>query len=74
MSQGTSADRICAWVDEQADAAQLPAFVEALAAEILQAAVPEPEVGPVLQSHTHALLVVIGLGVWKVHGALCTRR
>ena len=32
-------------MDEQADAAQLPAFVEALAAEILRAAVPEPEVG-----------------------------
>lgn len=44
--QGESATRISAWVDEQAGAAaRLPAFVEALATQILQAAVPEPEVG-----------------------------
>ena len=43
--QGESAARISTWVDEQAgDAARLPAFVEALATQILEAAVPEPEV------------------------------
>ncbi|KAK9839712.1 hypothetical protein WJX81_007820 [Elliptochloris bilobata] len=45
LREGAGADRISAWVDEQAgDAARLPAFVEALATRILQAAVPEPEV------------------------------